>query len=54
MVDTTLALSEGLRSTPKLYGEKVKDHEPITDWQSGLKVAGKVREECHHLSSSRY
>ncbi|ETN38094.1 uncharacterized protein HMPREF1541_07718 [Cyphellophora europaea CBS 101466] len=40
-VDIPRALAEGLRATPKLYGEKVKDHDPITDWKSGFKVAGK-------------
>ena len=42
MVDMPLAVTEGLRATPKLYGESVPDHEPITDWKSGAKVAGKV------------
>ncbi|KFY22704.1 hypothetical protein V493_06383 [Pseudogymnoascus sp. VKM F-4281 (FW-2241)] len=41
MIDMPLALAEGLRATPKLYGESVADHEPITDWKSGAKVAGK-------------
>lgn len=42
MLDVPLAIAEGLRATPKLYGESVPDHEPITDWKSGAKVAGKV------------
>lgn len=42
MVDMPLAVTEGLRATPKLYGESVPDHDPITDWKSGAKVAGKV------------
>ncbi|KFY40061.1 hypothetical protein V494_03672 [Pseudogymnoascus sp. VKM F-4513 (FW-928)] len=41
MIDMPLAITEGLRATPKLYGESVPDHEPITDWRSGAKVAGK-------------
>lgn len=41
MVDLPLALTEGLRATPKLYGENVKDHDPITNFSSGVKVAGK-------------
>ncbi|OBT66689.1 hypothetical protein VE03_03955 [Pseudogymnoascus sp. 23342-1-I1] len=41
MIDVPLALTEGLRATPKLYGEAVPDHDPITDWKSGAKVAGK-------------
>ncbi|KIX01912.1 uncharacterized protein Z518_07851 [Rhinocladiella mackenziei CBS 650.93] len=39
-VDIPVAVTEGLRNTPKLYGEKVPDHVPITDWKSGLTVAG--------------
>lgn len=42
MIDVPLAVTEGLRATPKLYGESVPDHEPITDWKSGARVAGKV------------
>lgn len=42
MIDVPLAITEGLRATPKLYGDSVPDHEPITDWKSGAKVAGKV------------
>ncbi|OBT54011.1 hypothetical protein VE04_04593 [Pseudogymnoascus sp. 24MN13] len=41
MIDVPLAITEGLRATPKLYGESVPDHEPITGWKSGAKVAGK-------------
>ena len=43
IVDSPLAITEGLRATPRLYGEKVEDHEPITGLASGLRVAGKVR-----------
>lgn len=42
MLDMPLAMAEGFRATPKLYGVSVPDHEPITDWKSGAKVAGKV------------
>jgi UDP:flavonoid glycosyltransferase YjiC (YdhE family) len=41
LVDLPFAMAEGLRATPKLYGETVKDHEPITNVKTGLKVAGK-------------
>ncbi|KFY94097.1 hypothetical protein V498_04056 [Pseudogymnoascus sp. VKM F-4517 (FW-2822)] len=41
MLDMPLAMAEGFRATPKLYGVSVPDHEPITDWKSGAKVAGK-------------
>ncbi|KAF4495235.1 sterol glucosyltransferase [Fusarium agapanthi] len=41
LVDVLLALAEGLRNTPRLYGEKVHDHGPVTDWKSGSTVAAK-------------
>ena len=41
LVDVPLALTEGLRATPRLHGEVVKDHEPITGIKSGFKVASK-------------
>lgn len=40
LVDVPVAVAEGLRNTPKLYGEKVPDHRPVTDWKSGFIVAG--------------
>ena len=42
MVDIPLALAEGFRNTPRLWGEKVKEQRPITGWKSGSAVAGKV------------
>ncbi|KAL0933945.1 uncharacterized protein CTRU02_210744 [Colletotrichum truncatum] len=39
-VNVPLAITEGLRAVPKLYGEDVPDHEPITGWKSGTRVAG--------------
>lgn len=42
LVDMPLALAEGLRNTPALYGEKIRDHGPVTDWKSGGVVAAKV------------
>lgn len=39
-LDVPLAITEGLRATPRLYGDKVKDHSPITDWKSGAMVGG--------------
>ncbi|ETS77967.1 hypothetical protein PFICI_10029 [Pestalotiopsis fici W106-1] len=41
LVNTPLALAEGLRNVPRLYGEEVKDHGKVKDWQSGGKVAAK-------------
>lgn len=40
-LDIPLAVTEGFRAVPKLYGETVPEHEPIHDWQSGARVAGK-------------
>lgn len=42
MVDVPLALAEGFRNVPRLWGEKVEDQEEITGWKSGATVAGKV------------
>ncbi|KEY74321.1 hypothetical protein S7711_00477 [Stachybotrys chartarum IBT 7711] len=41
VVDIPLATTEGLRNVPRLYGEQVESHEAITDWKSGVNVAGK-------------
>jgi hypothetical protein len=41
-VDIPLAVTEGLRSVPKLYGEEVKDYGEVKDWKSGALVAGKT------------
>ncbi|WYZ35207.1 hypothetical protein EsH8_I_001483 [Colletotrichum jinshuiense] len=40
-VDVPLAVTDGFRAVPKLYGEKVPDRAPITDWKSGAMVGGK-------------
>ncbi|KAJ6567721.1 UDP-glucose,sterol transferase [Mycena vulgaris] len=42
MIDIPLAVTEGLRGVPKMYGEDVKDHGQIRDWKSGAVVAGKT------------
>lgn len=41
LVDMPLAVSEGLRAVPRLYGGEVKDHGKIQDWKSGATFAGK-------------
>ena len=41
-IDVPFALAEGLRHGPRMYGEKIRDHGPITDWRSGGIVAGRV------------
>lgn len=52
IVDVPLAVTEGLRETPKLYGEKVVQHDPIVDWKTGAIAAGKVKSFCFGESSS--
>ncbi|KAH8707657.1 hypothetical protein GQ44DRAFT_816275 [Phaeosphaeriaceae sp. PMI808] len=41
LVGIPLALTEGLRNAPKLYGDQVKDHGRVKDWKSGGIVAAK-------------
>ncbi|RGP74453.1 hypothetical protein FLONG3_6012 [Fusarium longipes] len=41
LVDFPLALADGLKNVPRLYGEEVRDHGPVTDWKSGGTVAAK-------------
>ncbi|KAK8906641.1 hypothetical protein QC760_005224 [Botrytis cinerea] len=41
LVSVPMALADGFHAVPKLYGEKVRDHGPLTDWKSGGVVAGK-------------
>lgn len=48
-MDFTLGLARGFHNAPKLYGDDtVRPQERVTDFQSGLKAAGKV---CSLLSS---
>ncbi|KAJ7162111.1 hypothetical protein C8R46DRAFT_1103536 [Mycena filopes] len=42
MVDIPLAVTHGMRSLPRLYGEDVRDYGEVRDWKSGLVVAGKT------------
>lgn len=43
-MDFTLGLARGFHNAPKLYGDDtVRPQEKVTDLQSGLKAAGKVR-----------
>lgn len=41
LIDMPLAFTEGMRNAPRLYGGKVANHGPVTDWKSGLVVSGK-------------
>ncbi|KAL2879338.1 hypothetical protein SGCOL_005466 [Colletotrichum sp. CLE4] len=40
-LEVPLAVTEGLREAPKLYGAKVENRAAITDWKSGAMVGGK-------------
>ncbi|XP_014556216.1 glycosyltransferase family 1 protein [Bipolaris victoriae FI3] len=40
-VSMPLALAEGFRYAPKLYGDDVKDHGKVKDWKSGGMIAAK-------------
>ncbi|KAL0935968.1 sterol glucosyltransferase [Colletotrichum truncatum] len=40
-LDVPLAVTDGFRAVPKLYGEEVKERGPITDWKSGAVAGGK-------------
>jgi hypothetical protein len=43
-MDFTLGLARGFHNAPKLYGDDtVRPQEKVTDFQSGLRAAGKVR-----------
>jgi hypothetical protein len=43
-MDFTLSIARGFHNAPKLYGdETVRQADKITDFQSGLKAAGKVK-----------
>ncbi|CAN9136284.1 unnamed protein product [Alternaria alternata] len=42
MVDIPLAITDGLKNVPRLYGETPRDHGPVTDFTSGAAVAGKT------------
>ncbi|KAL0940329.1 Sterol 3-beta-glucosyltransferase UGT80B1-like protein 5 [Colletotrichum truncatum] len=42
LVDIPLAVTEGLRAVPNLYGDTVKKHDAVEDFRSGVSVAGKT------------
>lgn len=42
MLDIPLAMAEGFRTAPKLYGDKVRDHGKVTGAGSGFAVGGKT------------
>lgn len=49
-MDFTLGIARGFHNAPKLYGDDtVRPQEKVTDFQSGLKAAGKVSRESLHF-----
>ncbi|WQF82470.1 Putative UDP-glucuronosyl/UDP-glucosyltransferase, Glycosyltransferase family 28 [Colletotrichum destructivum] len=46
-VDIPLAMTEGLRAVPNLYGDQVRKHDAVEDFRSGVSVAGKTF--CHDM-----
>jgi sterol 3beta-glucosyltransferase len=43
VIDMPMALADGLRHAPRMYGDKGRDYGQITGIKSGLSMAGKVR-----------
>lgn len=41
LVDIPLAATEGMRAVPKLWGEEVGKHDHVSDFHSGVTVAGR-------------
>jgi hypothetical protein len=48
-VTITHAITRGFHNAPKLYGDEVREHERVTDLQSGLAVSAKVMSTTFHL-----
>ncbi|KAF3037671.1 hypothetical protein E8E12_007149 [Didymella heteroderae] len=42
LVDIPMALTDGLKNVPRAYGDKVREHGPVTGFTSGATVAGKT------------
>jgi hypothetical protein len=40
-VDVPLALADGARAVPQLYGQQVRERPPITGWKSGAREGGR-------------
>jgi hypothetical protein len=41
-VDIPMALTDGLKNVPRMYGETPRDHGPVMGFKSGVTVAGKT------------
>ena len=46
LVETPIALAEGLRNVPRLYGDAPEKSVPIEDWKEGVTQTGKVSLCC--------
>ena len=46
-VDLPVAMADGLHNMPNLYGDKVRQYDPVTGWKSGGLVGMKVRESIN-------
>lgn len=46
VIDMPMALADGLRHAPRMYGDKGRDYGPITGFKNGVTVAGKVSRNC--------
>jgi sterol 3beta-glucosyltransferase len=53
-IDLPHAFTEGFHNIPTLYGDKVRDHGPVTDWKSGGIVGLKVRTALKYSDRGRY
>jgi len=51
VVDLPLAVAEGFRAVPRMWGEEVQEYGKVTNWKSGGTVAGKVCDTKHDLSA---
>jgi sterol 3beta-glucosyltransferase len=52
VIDMPMALADGLRHAPRMYGDKGRDYGQITGIASGLSMAGKVRDVFIDLANS--
>jgi hypothetical protein len=46
----THAITRGFHNAPKLYGDEVREHGRVTDFQSGLAVSAKVMSTTFHVT----
>jgi sterol 3beta-glucosyltransferase len=53
VIDMPMALADGLRHAPRMYGDKGRDYGQITGITSGLSMAGKVNYVCTDSADQR-